>query len=288
MRRLFLLPLSFAAAVSACFPGATKRPTAPPSAAAPFPAVPNFTGPWVLATSLASQQVTITTRAVVTIADDTSTRMDTLRATLGASFVWASRAHERVDGILVDYRIAVGGAAPDAPAGLQLPRPFSARSQPSSGSLAFTLPAENTACTDPTLSALQGMHDAWLLLPDTLVVGREWTDTVQTLSCRDRIPLRGTSVRRFRVRRAETQDGSRVVVMIERTSKGRIGGVGEQFGEPVSLAGESSGTLSYAVDPLLGRAVQASGSSLLSLSLTSRRKNQTVRQESSLIVTWGR
>lgn len=245
----------------------------------------NTVGPWVL-TAAPSQKVTIDTRAVVTIASDTVTRMDTVQATLAASFVWASAARRRVDGLLADYRVSVAGAPPAAPPGLQVNRPFSATRSAANTALLFTLPAENSACTDPTLSALQGLHDAWIPLPDTLVIGREWADTVQTLSCRDRIPLRAVVLRRFRVQRAEVEDGTRVLVVIERTSRGRMSGAGEQFGEPVSLDGESSGTLRYIVDPALGRPVRASGTTLLKLALKSKLRNQAVRQESVLTLTF--
>lgn len=271
--------------MAGCVPAIIRRP-APPAPTVPAPrSVFNTAGPWALAAA-PSQKVTIDTRAVVTIASDTITRVDTVQATLGASFVWASTARRRVDGLLADYRVSVGGAPPTAPAGLQVNKPFSAARTDAHVGLSFTLPAESAACTDPALSALQGLHEAWISLPDTLAIGREWADTVHTLSCRDRIPLRGVVVRRFRVQRAEVESGVRVVVMIDRTSRGRISGAGVQFGEPVSLEGESSGTLRYVVDPALGRPVRASGTSLLTLSLKSKLRNQAVRQESALTLTF--
>lgn len=285
MRRVSFLLLGATLVVAGCVPAIIRRPAPPVPTGPTSHRALNTAGPWPLAVA-ASQKVTIDTRAVVTIASDTVTRVDTLQATLGASFVWASAARRRVDGLLTDYRVRVGEASPTTPAGLQMNKPFSAVRTSSSAGLLFTLPAESSACTDPTLSALQGMYDAWIPLPDTLVIGREWSDTVQTLSCRDRIPLRGVLVRRFRVQRAEVEAGTRVVVTIDRTSRGRISGAGDQFGEPVSLDGESSGTLRYVVDPTLGRPVRASGTSSLKLSLKSRRRNQAVRQESAVTLTF--
>jgi hypothetical protein len=285
MRLPSFLVLGATFVVAGCVPSIIRRPAPPvpvtPAAPSPF----NTVGPWSLVVA-PSQKVTIDTRAVVTIASDTVTRVDTIHATLGASFVWTLPERRRVNGLLADYRVSIGGAAPMAPAGLQVNKPFSATRTPGGAGLSFTLPAESSACTDPTLSALQGLHDAWLPLPDTLVIGREWTDTVQTLSCRDRIPLRGVVVRRFRVQRAEVEGGTRVVVAIDRTSRGKISGTGDQFGEPVSLDGESNGTLRYIIDPALGRPVRASGTSSLKLSLKSRLRNQAVRQESALTLAW--
>jgi hypothetical protein len=290
MKRLpSALLLGVTLVVAGCVPAIIRRPASPTPAGPTAPRAFNTTGPWALSFA-ASQKVSIDTRAVVTIASDTVTRVDTVQATLGASFVWtpasAPGGRRRVDGLLIDYRVSVGGAPPSAPGGLQPNRPFSAVRSAAGGGLSFTLPAENLACTDPTLSALQGMHDAWIPLPDTLVIGREWSDTVHTLSCRDRIPLRAVVVRRFRVQRAEVDAGSRVVVVIDRTSRGRIAGAGEQFGEPVSLDGESTGTLRYTIDPALGRPLRASGTASLNLSLNSKRRNQAVRQESALTLSW--
>ncbi|MHB0964496.1 MAG: hypothetical protein ACYC5V_14950 [Gemmatimonadaceae bacterium] len=285
MRLPSFLVLGATLVVAGCVPAIIRRP-APSVPATPTPhSALNTAGPWTLAVA-PSQKVTINTRAVVTITSDTITRVDTVQATLGASFVWASAAHRRVDGLLADYRVSVGGAPPAAPAGLKMNKPFSATRTGTSAGLSFTLPAESSACTEPALSALQGMYDAWIPLPDTLVIGREWADTVHTLSCRDRIPLRSVVARRFRVQRAEVEAGTRVVVTIERTSRGRISGAGDQFGEPVSLEGESTGTLRYIIDPALGRPVRASGTSSLKLSLKSKLRNQAVRQESALTLTF--
>lgn len=281
-----VLVLAAALVVAGCVPAIIRRSQpSPPPAATPAKSAFNTAGPWAFAAA-ASQKVTVDTRAVVSIASDTVTRVDTVLASLGASFVWASPAHQRLDGLLADYRVSIAGAPPAAPAGLQANRPFTAVRTSTSGGLSFTLPAPSSACTDPTLSALQGLHDAWIPLPDTLAIGREWADTVRTLSCRDRIPLHAVVVRRFRVQRAEVEAGTRVVVTIDRTSRGAISGAGNQFGEPVSLEGESSGTLRYAIDPAIGRPVRASGTSLLKLSLKSKLRNQAVRQESALTLSW--
>lgn len=285
MRRLSSLVLGTTLVLSGCGSAIIGR-RAPPAPKVPTsPDALNTAGPWVFGHAV-SQKVTLDTRAVVTITSDTVTRVDTLRATLGASFVWDSPAHRRVDGLLADYRVSVAGAPPTSPAGLQVNRPFSAARSGAASGFVFTLPAEGSACTDPALSVLQGLHDAWLPLPDTLAIGREWTDTVQTLSCRDRILLRGVVIRRFRVQRAEVENGTRVMVTIDRTSRGRVSGAGEQFGEPVSLEGESRGTFRYVVDPALGRPVRASGTSLLTLAFKSRLRNQAVRQEGALEVAW--
>jgi len=278
---LFLL----AVFASACGTVVGGRPAAVPATPPAKPTL-NTAGPWRVVAPSGSEKVAITTTAVVTISADTVVRTDTVRAQLGASYTWTGTMPRRVDGILTDYRVAIDTAAALAPAGLRLPRPYSAISAGSAAGMTFTLPVEATACTEPTLSALQGLQEAWVAVPNDLRVGLEWRDTVQTLSCRDRVPLRGTTVRRFQVTRGEAGDGTRLLVIIERSARGRLTGDGDQFGEKVTLRGESSGTMRYALDPGTGRFVRAEGESSLAFTLTSSRRKQSVQQRSTLMIAW--
>ena len=284
MRRSLLFPV-VVAIFAACVPPMVRLPT-PSAPAGPKVTSPNTAGPWTLSAAPLSHQVVISAHAVVTIAGDSSTRTDTVQATLSASYVWASSAHRRVDGLLADFRVGVNVGVPSTPAGLQLPRPFSAEVAPVGGPLGFLLPQPGAACTDPALSAAQYLHDAWFRMPDTLFVGQEWADMVQTLTCRDRVPLRGTTIRKFRVLRGEIEDSAKVAVLVERASTGHLAGEGDQFGEHVVVAGESSGLVRYAVDPLSGRVLRATGNTSLTFSLTSRRRIQHVHQENQLTIRW--
>ena len=281
-RFALFLPL---AVLVACGTRPSTRPAPRAGPAATPVAGPNTAGPWLLSASRSTQGFTLGTRALVVISVDPATRTDTLSATLEAAHVWARDGRRRVDGTLAGYRVAVGGSAATVPAGLTLTRPFTAEASPADGVMMFLLPAEGSACTDPALSVLQGLHDAWLPVPDTLAIGRQWSDTVRTLSCRDHLMLRGVNVRRFRVQRADVETG-RVVVTIGRQSKGRMSADGEQFGEAVTLGGESAGTMQYALDVASGRLLRATGSSSLDLTFKSRRRNQRVKQESELTLTW--
>lgn len=282
LRLVLFLPL---AALSACVTRPGARPASRVSAAPTAAAGPNTVGPWRPGVSYARQSVTIATHAVVVISGSSATRTDTLDATLGASYNWALEGRRRVTGTLTDYRVAAGNAAPAVPTGLALGRPFTADASLIDGSLEFSFPTEGSVCTDPMLSALQGLHDAWIPLTDTLSIGREWSDTVRTLSCRDRLPVRGVIVRRFRVQRADVENG-RVVLTIDRHSKGRVTAEGEQFGESVTLGGEADGAMRYVLDVASGRLVRASGKASLDLAFKSRLRNQRVRQDSELTLVW--
>jgi hypothetical protein len=285
MPRLRPVAVLLAPLLAGCVAGGPARSTRSPAPTTPAPATLNTTGPWRLADRAASERVTITTRATVTITGATSVRTDSLRAALAATFAWTGGGARKVDGQLMDYRVAIDSAVPQVPAGLQLPRQFSAVITPAGG-MKFTLPPEQSACGDPALSSLQGLHDAWVALPRDLAIGVQWTDTVHTVACPDRVPLRGTIVRRFQLRRAEVENGTRVLIIVERTSRGRLSGEGEQFGERVVIDGESSGSLRYALDPSAGVFVRAEGSTVLSFTLKSSRQNQSVRQSSDVKIVW--
>jgi hypothetical protein len=283
MRCLALSVLASVACLSACRTTGTPRPTIPATAVPAHATAPNTTGPWVTTVPL-MQRVTVASDAVVSISGDGGARVDTMTTALSASFTWASRAHRRVDGTLSEYRLGVGSAAPTPLPGLTLPHPFNAEGV--DGALTLRYPAEANACTDPAHSVLQTMHDAWIPLPDTLVVGREWSDTVHTLSCRERVLLRGTSVRRFRVVRGEVTDGSKLVVLIDRIARSRLTGNGEQFGEPVSLMGDGTSTLRYVFDVATGRVMRAEGTSALAVNFTSARRKQRVQQDARITIAW--
>jgi len=283
---LVLLATSTAlAALAACAVRPARR--AAPRLPAPATTASGLStaGPWRISVSYATQGITIATHAVVVISGDPATRTDTLSAALDVSYSWARSARRRVSGSLTDYRVSAGGGGPAVPAGLTLNRAFAAEESPAGGALEFQIPAASSACTDPALSALQGLHDAWIPFPDTLRLGREWSDTVHTLSCRDRLPVRGVSVRQFRVQRTEIENG-RVILMIERRSKGRMTAEGDQFGEQVSLGGETTGTMHYGLDVASGRLLRARGTSSLDVTFKSRRRNQRVKQVSELTLTW--
>jgi len=278
-RRPLLLVLLAGACVSSPLARTAPRPT--PATAGP--SGPSTAGPWALHPSTAPQHVLVSTQAVVTITGDPATRVDSLRSSLDASYAQLPGNVRRFDGRLAAFQVAGGSAAPASVAGLTLPARFSV--ELGGAAAGFRLPTAATLCSDPSLSVLQGLYDAWTLLPDTLGLRTEWTDTVQTVSCRDRVPMKGTSTRHFRVARADVENG-RVVVTIERRAKTRLGGEGEQFGEHVVIDGQGEGTVRYALDVLSAQWLRASGTSTLDLSFKSKIRNQRVRQESALSLSW--
>jgi len=278
-RPLFLVLLAGACVSSPLARRTTPRPTTPTAA----PSGPSTAGPWAMRPGTAPQNVLVSTQAVVTITGDPATRVDSLRSTLDASYAQLPGNARRLDGRLAAFQVASGAGALASVAGLAVPVRFSV--EIGGAAAGFHLPTASNVCTSPSLSVMQGLYDAWTLLPDTLGLRTEWTDTVQTISCRDRVPMKGTSVRHFRVARADVENG-RVVVTVERRAKTRLAGEGEQFGEHVTIDGQGESTVRYALDVQSARFVRASGTSNLELSFKSKLRNQRVRQESQLSISW--
>jgi hypothetical protein len=278
------LALAALVVTGACVSTPTARPPvrATPVAVAPV-AGANLSGPWGVPYVTSVQRVSIGTQAVIVISGDPATRTDTLGSTLEATYARSPGDHRRVDGSLLAYQLAPGSGAPMSVPGLSVPVRFSVDAR--QGTPEFRLPLESTACSEPALSVLQALHDAWMPLPDTIRPGMEWSDTVHTLSCRDRLPLRGTVVRRFKVAKGESDNG-RVMVVIDRRIRSTLSGEGEQFGEHVTVEGAGDGTMQYVLDAAAGRLVRGDGTSRLELSFKSKRRNQKVRQDATLALRW--
>lgn len=277
-RPLFLVLLA-----GACVSAPAARTAPRPTTATAAPSGLATAGPWVLRPSTAPQNVLVSLQAVVTITGDPATRVDSLRSTLDASYAQLPGNVRRLDGRLTAFQVASGAGVPTSVAGLTLPARFSV--EIGGTTAGFRLPSAASVCADPSLSVMQGLYDAWTRLPDTLGLRTEWTDTVQTISCRDRVPMKGTSTRHFRVARADVENG-RVVVTVERGAKTRLAGEGEQFGEHVTVDGQGESTVRYALDVQSARWLRASGTSTLELAFKSKIRNQRVRQESQISISW--
>ncbi|MHB1297408.1 MAG: hypothetical protein ACYC0B_02670 [Gemmatimonadaceae bacterium] len=211
-------------------------------------------------------------------------RVDTLQSQLAVS--WSSpstRYPLRFVGSVTDYR--VGGAAGDSLepiAELALPFSFSAEQRDPSTQPAFTSPV-TSVCGSPQASVVNGVRDLWLSLPDTLAPGRTWKDSTTFVICRDSIPLTMHVEREFRVTGAAWKD-SAVVASIERRTSTRLSGDGLQFGEPISIRGEGTGSAMFEVSLSTGKASFASGESVLELTMTGRRRSQQLTQRSRISI----
>ncbi len=273
-----------AATTSACARG-TAAPERPrPAAPAPVVVVdtPSIAAPWVVRRTAVPHEHRILVTATLESRVDTTTRTDTVRSELvatwqgpGADNVWP----RRFAGTLDDYRTGSGADSLAGVGGLALPLPFSALQRSPSVQPEFTAP-DAAACGDAGGGLVQGVRDLWIALPDTLRPGATWRDSSTYVLCRDSIPLHVTVVRAFEVAGAASLGADGIVATIVRRTTSRLRGTGTQFGDPVTIEGQGEGLMMFEVAIAGGRVRGASGDAVLTLTLRGSRRSQELTQRS--------
>lgn len=222
-------------------------------------------------------------RALLTSQVDSFVRVDTLRSVL--EFAWSDVPETdppRVAGLVTDARIALGGDSLAPPRGLTLPYSFTSERRTPRAQPNFLVPAED-ACDSPAAALVHGARESWLSLPDTLWLGRAWSDSTSYVTCRDGVPLT------VDVRREFTPTGSRLregqqIVLISRHSSTWVRGEGSQFGEAITLVGVGEGEAVLEVALAGGVVLRGEGSSELRLEMRGRRRLQRLVQESRVVI----
>lgn len=242
--------------------------------------------PWLVRRTAAPVEQIVHVAAILESRTDSAAaaRVDTLQSQLAVS--WSSpstRYPFRFVGSVTDYRVgAAAGDSLERIADLPLPFSFSAEQRHPSTQPVFRSPVASE-CGMPQASIVNGVRELWLSLPDTLSPGRTWKDSTTYVVCRDSIPLTTHVEREFRVTGAAWRD-SAVVATIERRTTSRLSGNGQQFGEPISIRGEGTGSAMFEVSLATGMASFASGESLLELTMTGRRRSQHLTQRSRISI----
>lgn len=262
---------------------AQPRPGAPSPASEPADREPR----WILrlATTAPTHELHVTATLVSRV--DSLERVDTLHATARTTWTFspapagAAGIPARIAGSLVRYSVGVGGEAePATPAGLSLPVVYAAEQASPDVQPQLTLPRDDDC--GATAAAVAALRELWVSPPDTLFVGRAWADSARYLTCRDSIPLSVETVRRFVVVGTERR-GDTTVVLVERQSTSRVSGSGTQFGEPLDIVAEGSGTmlLELALD---GRVIGGEGEAVLRMEMRGRRRSQQLEQRAHITI----
>jgi len=238
-------------------------------------------GPWIVRDGGLRRSQLVTVRALLTSEVDEDVRVDTLHSTLtvawsGVPGSWPSR----LAGLVSDFRIAVGGDHATVPSGVSVPFSFVAVSQMDGSQPAFTIP-DGSSCSNPNASAVHGVRDTWLSLPDTLVRGTTWKDSSTYVVCRDDIPMKVFAERTFTSTGARLR-GDELVVIVQRSTQMRLTGSGVQLGEPLEIVGEGEGTMMLDVALDGGVIRQAEGMAELRLEMQGRRRTQRILQASTV------
>ncbi len=287
-----LLP-RFAVALAACslvLAGcrSATRPTPPRPGEPRAMAEPAARAPrWIVTHASSARTHDLHVTATLVSRVDSLERVDTLRATARTTWTFspapiaAAGVPARISGSLVRYAVGLGGEGElSPPPGLPLPFVYAAE-QASPGEMPqLTLPRPDDC--GGGAAAVAALRELWISPPDTLFVGRTWTDSARYLTCRDSVPLSVETERRFTVVGAERR-GDAPVVLIERQSASRMSGSGTQFGEPLDITAEGSGTmlLSLALD---GQVIGGEGEAVLRMEMRGRRRAQQLEQRARITI----
>jgi len=151
MRNRLRTPTTVALAlIAACRAPVPEQVLSRPAPAAPAPPTAVARGPWVVRPAAERRPYVVEQRAVLTIRQDTATRIDTVTSRAELVFVAAPPAN-RLSGTVTSYRVQIAGREAATPAGLVLPLDFAAEPPARGRQLVFSTPAQTGPCSSPSL-----------------------------------------------------------------------------------------------------------------------------------------
>lgn len=270
-------------AVVACAPP-VSTPSVRPIPAPGTPGVRDpLEAPWVMVRGAGSFAHRLRFESTLVSRVDTVERVDSSAATLSVS--WSRLAGSdpaRLSGLVTEYRVSAGAVEPQALTGLLLPIPLVAAEGWSGTQARLEVPASGACGLVASVTPL--LRELFVSPPARLVEGSSWSDSASYEICRDSIPLRVRSVRRFVVVGAERR-GAEVLVLVDRTSSVSIAGGGMQFGEPLTITAAGTGTMRLEMRPAGAVVVLARGKSELTMTMRGRRRTQELRQHTRIEIT---
>lgn len=278
-----LLVAIVSVAVACAAPASTPSPRPTPSSSDAPGAHGPLEAPWVMARGAGAFANTLRLSSELVSRVDTIERVDSSTATLRVS--WSRLAGSnpaRLSGLVTAYGVGAGAGEPGALAGLRLPIPFAATEGWNASQARFEVPASGACGLAATVTPM--LRELFVSPPARLEEGSSWSDSASYELCRDSIPLRIKSVRRFVVIGAERR-GTDVLVLVDRTSRVSIEGVGMQFGEPLTITASGVGALRLELRPANGVVVTARGDSDLTMTMRGRRRTQELRQHTRIEIT---
>ncbi|MCE9602179.1 MAG: hypothetical protein K8S21_08205 [Gemmatimonadetes bacterium] len=282
-RRLVgVLVVALSSALACAAPASTPAPAPTPVQRAPDARDP-LEAPWSIAHQAGSFTNTLRLSSELVSRVDSVERTDSSHTLVVVSWSRLAGAEApRVSGLVTAY--AAGGAAEAlAPIpGLLLPVPFSAADAQGAGQA--RLDAAASAACSPAAAVLQPLRELFVSAPPRLTPGTSWSDSASYAICRDSIPLAVRSSRTFRVVGAERR-GELVVVLVDRTSQVTVRGEGTQFGEPLAITAEGSGSMRLAMSRDSGTIVEARGDTELRMTMRGRRRSQDLRQRTRIEIS---
>ena len=120
--------------------------------------------------------------------------------------------------------------------------------------------------------------------PDSVAIGREWSDSGTYVTCRDGVRIDVMSRRRFRITAYERRDSSSVLIA-SRTGTITLRGLAVRGDDTTRVDGSGSNSMWYELDATTGHVVAAAGTGSLDLTVRGARKSQRAHQTSALQIS---
>ena len=130
-----------------------------------------------------------------------------------------------------------------------------------------------TTTLDPLIAATR---DLFVRLPERLTSGTTWQDTVQTTSCRGRIPITTTTIATYTV--LGEQAGGRALLAITRSATISLAGGGQQYGRSATVQGTGTGMGTLLFDPQTAALVDGQSQSTMTVTFEAGMLRQTFTQ----------
>lgn len=254
------------------------------SSPGPLPApVDEMPTSWVLRRGSLSREYHIEQRARVTVvldsagpqADSTSIRVDASMRSVPAS---------GITGLIRSVVVGAPGTGPVTFPGLVLPYAFIATApRPGGQSSLVGRPELADPCASSAQVPLSVIRDILVRPPDSLSLGREWSDSGAFSVCRDGVRLDAQSKRLFKVTGYERLGGTGVL-LVARTGVTVFRGLSVRGDDTTHVDGSGTNTMRYTLDPLTGDVVSASGTGTLDIVVRGALKFQRAHQTSAVHV----
>jgi hypothetical protein len=137
------------------------------------------------------------------------------------------------------------------------------------------------SCDSPAETLVATARDLIVPLPDRVILGSVWRDTVSSTACRGGVALTTTVVRQYEARGLAPYVGGQALELA-RTTELTVTGSGAQYGQSVNVTGQGSGTATLLVDPGGGGLLKSMAETTAALTFTGPRGTtaftQTARQ----------
>lgn len=269
------------AAVAACRGQVPEQAISPPTPR-PEP-VADTPGSWVLHPGSLAREYRVAQRARVTVTlDSVGPQADSTSIVVEASV--RNVPPSGFSGLLRSATVVAFGAGPAAFSGIVFPYAFTSTDQrPGVQSSLTGRVVSADPCASPAQVPLGVVRDVFVHAPDSLSLGREWSDSGAFPACRDGVRLEVSSRRRFTVTGYERLAGAGVL-HVTRTDSTLFRGLSVRGDDTTRVYGSGTSVLRYLLDATTGDVLSASGTGSLDIVVRGALKSQRAHQTNAVRV----